>query len=63
VTHEERAFATLTLLVAVAERAIDQLGNLEPPPQDLVDELVLVHDDVRVVTKRLASRGYGDRVA
>jgi hypothetical protein len=56
VTEEERAFGTLTLLVAVAEQALADVRALDPPPEDLIDELALVRDDVVVVAKRLIGR-------
>jgi hypothetical protein len=54
--HERRVFDSLTLMVAAAERAIADLQTLEPPPQDLIDELILARDDVTVVAKRLVDR-------
>lgn len=51
--NEERAFAALTLLVAVAEQAITELERLEPAPRDLLEELTLIRDDASVVAHRL----------
>ena len=56
VEDQERAFATLTMLIAVTERAMIDLEALNPPPSDVLDELRLVRDDVTVLAQRLSRR-------
>ena len=50
---DERAFASLTLLVAVTEQAIVELNELEPVPLDFVKELTVIRDDAALVANRL----------
>ena len=50
---DERAFASLTLLVAVTEQAIVELNELEPVPLDFVKELTVIRDDATLVANRL----------
>lgn len=53
--NEERAFAALTLLVAVAEQAICELERLEAAPRELLEELALIRDDASIVAHRLGN--------
>ena len=61
-TNEERAFAVLTLLVAVTEQAAVELERLDSPPHELLADLARVHDAAVDVGHQFADRGGTERI-
>ena len=64
--ENEQAFRVLTLLVAVCEEAIADLGAVQPRPEKLISHLERTHaeavDTARLLSERAQVEGHSSQV-